>query len=294
MKHIAQLLIVCILAPFSLLPLRWSQAVGAKLGLFLIKCNRKRAHIAQCNLRSCFPEKRPEEIKQLVRLTAIESGKWFIESGYVWFRNPEYLIRKTTVKNPELLADAYAKQRGVVIILPHLGNWELLNFYVPQNYPFGAMYKPLDTAWFERIVLRSRCRAGTSMFPTNSSGVRRAMKSLKKSHTVAILADHLPSVEAGIYAPFFGRPALTGKLTQTLLKSNHSEIILASALRKPNGEGFEIEFHHVEDISGKSVAAAAAAINQAIEESIRLAPEQYQWVYRRFGKPPKAAVNIYK
>ncbi len=293
MQNIRFILTTCLLAPFGFIPLRWSQAIGGKLGLFLMKYNYKRAHIARCNLKACFPDKTDTEREELLRLNAIETGKWFMESAHVWFRHPKHLIQKVSVKNPEVLERAHQQKRGVVIVLPHMGNWELLNFYIPQHYAFAAMYKPIKSAWFEQLTFRSRSRLGTQMFPTNSKGVRQALKSMRNNNVLAILSDHLPSREAGVYAPFFGNPALTGKLTQSLVNSNQSEALLASVLRKPKGQGFEIIFQKIEGIHTKDNIEAATALNQAIEKSILLCPEQYQWVYRRFGNPPEGVKNIY-
>ena len=294
MQNFRFILIFCLLAPFGFLPLRWSQRIGQSLGLILIRYNKKRAHIARCNIRTAFPHMSHEEQEQLLKETAVESGKWFMESAYVWFRKPEYLCRKVTVTNPRLLDEAYKKQRGVVIVLPHLGNWELLNFYVPQHYPFGAMYKPVKSELFEKIIFNSRSRVGSSLFPTNPSGVRKALKALKNNTIVAILSDHLPSHEASVYAPFFNQPALTGKLTQRLVQSNHSEILLSTVLRKQNGEGFEITFYPVDGANVDDAILSATALNKSIEAAIIKAPSQYQWVYRRFAHPPEGTKDIYQ
>jgi len=293
MKNFKFLVMTALATPFGLLPLRWSQTIGSHLGKLAIRINKKRKHIITCNLRACFPEKNQNEQKKLLQNTAEEAGKWLMESAYVWFRPEEYLVSKVTVKNPEVLKAAFDKERGVIIILPHLGNWEALNFYVPQNYPFGAMYKPVKSKLIENMILKGRSKVGSSMFSTDVRGVRKAFKHLKKGGVLAILPDHLPSVRAGVYAPFFGLNAYTGKLTHSLAKYNNSEVILATVLRKPHGEGFEIEFHFVDGMNTDDEIAAATAMNLAIEKGIRLAPEQYQWAYRRFSRQPKGIKNIY-
>ena len=293
MKNLRFLMMTALARPFGLLPLRWSQIIGSHLGRLAIRINKKRKHIITSNLRACFPEKSEDEQKNLVQNTAEEAGKWLMESAYVWFRSTAYLASKVTVKNPEVLKTAFNKKRGVVIILPHLGNWEALNFYVPQNYPFGAMYKPVKSKLIENMVLKGRSKVGTSMFSADARGARKAFKHLKKGGVLAILSDHLPSVKAGVYAPFFGLNAYTGKLTHSLAKHNNSEVLLATVLRKPHGEGFEIEFYSVDGMNTDDEIAAATAMNSAIEKGIRLAPEQYQWAYRRFSRQPKGTKNIY-
>lgn len=293
MHTIQRFLIKCFATPFAFLPLRWNQAIGACLGRALIKQNKKRAHIALANIRCCFPEKSATQHREMLKQTAMEAGKWFLESGYIWFRHPDYLRSKVNAINPEVLETAHAKGRGVVIVLPHQGNWELLNFYVPQRFPFAAMYRPSNSPLLNDIILHGRSRMGGAMYSVDSRGVRQALKALKKNTVLAVLSDHLPSEEAGVHAPFFGRPALTGKLTHALIKRNQSEIILATVLRKPQGQGFDIHFEAIAGMGTNDDIVAATALNKAIEKSILLAPEQYQWVYRRFAKPPAGVESIY-
>jgi KDO2-lipid IV(A) lauroyltransferase len=293
MHSLQRFLIRCLIPPFAFLPLAWAQAMGSYLGLLLIMHNKKPQHIALTNFRACFRNETLELHQQRLKNTAIEAGKWFMESPYVWFRHPDFLVSKVTITNPEYLTTAYDKGRGVVIVLPHQGNWEMLNFCIPQQYPFGAMYRPTNSVLLEKVILDGRSRVGSDMFTANASGVRKALKALKNNKIVAVLSDHLPSEDAGVHAPFFGHPALTGKLTHTLAKYNQSEVLIATVIRLPKGEGFEVHFAPIEGMHTNDTIEAATALNQAIEKSILLAPAQYQWVYRRFAKPPVGVADMY-
>lgn len=293
MYALQRFFIFCLAAPFAYLPLRWSQCIGHYLGLLLIRCNKKRQQIALTNFSVCFPNETSEQHQLRLRATAIEAGKWFMESAYVWFRHPSYLVSKVSMHNTALLESSYRKGKGVVVVLPHQGNWEMLNFCIPQHYPFGAMYRPIKSPLFESIIFEGRSRVGTDMFAANPQGVRKALKSLKKGNIVAVLSDHLPSEDAGVYAPFFGRPALTGKLTHSLAKYNDSEVLIATVVRLATGKGFEVYFETLEGMRTNDSIAAATALNQAIEKSILRSPDQYQWVYRRFAKPPQGMTDIY-
>ena len=276
------------------MPLRWSQAIGAFLGVIIVKMNKKRKHIIECNLQACFPNKTKEEQQQLVKATAAENGKWVMETAHVWFGNPRKLKDCLSIKNPDLLEQAYHSGKGVLIVLPHLGNWEMLNVYIPQLYSgCASMYKPFASAMVEMIVSQQRKRVGTCMFGTDIKGVRQAFKHLKKGNILAILSDHLPSRKAGVYAPFFGLPALTGKLTHSLARYNQSEILLATVIRQPKGQGFEIEFSAINGLQTEDAIEAATHLNATIEKAILKAPEQYQWGYTRFNKQPKGIDTIY-
>lgn len=255
--------------------------------------NKKRLKIVQTNLLACFPKLTETQIKDLTIKVASESGKWMMESAGIWFGNAEKLRQRITDKNRKLMDNAFKKQKGVVVVLPHFGNWEMINFCMPQYYPCGAMYKGINSETVEQIILDSRSRLGGELFPANGKGVRQAFKHLKKGKVLVVLADHLPSRKAGVYAPFFGNPALTGKLTHTLIKHNQSEALVATIRRKPDAAGFELEFHPLEGMQTDDPVEAATYLNSAIEKAIMIAPEQYQWVYKRFDKQPRGEKDIY-
>ncbi len=288
-----KIVLTLLLAPFSFLPLKWSQFIGSKLGCYLLKKKPNRAHVALRNIQVCFPECSHNEHTTLLAQCAEGVGQWYLEAAYFWFRDPQIMLKSVDVINPEILQEAYAKGTGVVLIVPHIGNWEVLNLYLPQHYPFGAVYKPASNQSIEHTITAFRRRTGSSFYPANTAGIRQAIHGLRRGELVSIMPDHLPSKETGIHAPFFGHSALTGKLTRFLLGHTQAETILATAIRKPKGEGFEIAFEPV-SIDTRSEIAAATSINSAIENCIRLNPSQYQWVYKRFDHPPEGSENLYK
>jgi KDO2-lipid IV(A) lauroyltransferase len=294
MKKLKFLAISALALPFGMLPLRISQSMGSLFGRIAIKINKKRYRYTDANLKACFPELSENERETLVIKSAAEIGKWFSETAYVWFRKPEYFEDKIQVKNPEVMKQAYEKNSGVVVVLPHYGNWEVLNFYLPQNYPTGAMYKPIKSELMENIIFKSRSRVGNSLFSADSRGVRKAFKHLKQGKALIILSDHLPSKNAGVYAPFFGIPAYTGKLTHALANYTQSATVLAKVTRLEQGKGFEIEFEEIDGMHTENIYDAASAMNTAIEKAIRVKPEQYQWVYRRYGNQPRCFKDFYK
>ncbi|TNF34682.1 MAG: lauroyl acyltransferase [Gammaproteobacteria bacterium] len=294
LNNMSHLLLASALSVLALLPLRWAQAIGSGIGCLIYRLGRKRVHIARCNLQVCYPSLSDAEREAWVEQSFREAGKWFAEFGLAWVWPASWVNRKIRVHNQHLFDEALAQGRGVVLILPHLGNWELLNSWVSNRAPFAALYKPLESDWFERFVMWRRSRQDTVMAPVSSGGVRTIMKCLKQGYVTAVLSDHLPSTKAGVFAPFFGRPALTGKLTGALARANHSVVLSATVVRKPKGEGFELVFQPVDGLHDADEHKAAEALNRAIEQCIALAPQQYQWMYKRFSKRPEGVADIYR
>src|SRR5690606_36797570 len=141
----------------------------------------------------------------------IESGKTAAEMGamFLW-ENSRTLGLIESVENETLLDEAIAEKRGVVVMLPHLGNWEVLGPYLAQKGAFVALYRPPRDAGLETVLIEARPRTGMTPVPTNHRGIVRLFKELEKGATTAILPDQQPARKAGgLFAPLFEIEAYT-------------------------------------------------------------------------------------
>ena len=124
--------------------------------------------------------------------------------------------------------------------------------------------------------------------------VRRA---LRAGDIAGILPDQVPDEAGGAYAPFYGIPALTMTLLVRLQQKTGATVVLAFARRCDSeaGPGFEVVFREPDAaIYAEDMSEALAAMNRAIETLIALAPEQYQWEYKRFRRQPQGSPRIYQ
>jgi KDO2-lipid IV(A) lauroyltransferase len=65
------------------------------------------------------------------------------------------------------------------------------------------------------------------------------------------------------------------------------------ALRLPGG-GFKLVFTEADDaIYADDLQQSLAGLNRSIEAVVRVAPEQYQWEYKRFKRQPPGLPPVY-
>ncbi|MFC6670599.1 lysophospholipid acyltransferase family protein [Marinobacterium aestuariivivens] len=248
------------------------------------------------NIELCFPELDVEARERLVAESLEETGRAMAEMGMSWLWSPARSLGKVrAVHGESLIRDALDEGRGVLLIAPHLGNWEVLNLYVSNRYrPFTAMYKPPQLKLMDDLIRRRRARLGSAMAPANASGVRMVMKALKRGEMVGILPDQEPDRQ-GDFRPFFGVQALTMKLLPQLARQTGARVICGYAKRLPGGEGFELFFRAAEEgIGDPDLEKAAAAMNRSVEQCVRALPAQYQWEYRRFSRRPRGEPKLYR
>lgn len=272
---------------FSLLPLRWLQGIGGFLGLLVARArNSSPAFVIKRNLDLCFPEE-SEQWRTDTTLKCMRStGTGMLECAKTWGEPPSYsvgMIRK--VHNEAVIDEAIAAGKGTIAIVPHFGNWEFMNAWLNTKTPTTIMYKPGKNPGVDRFVLDARSRLDATLVPTDERGVKALFKSLRQNGFTAILPDHTPLEAGGIYAPFFGISTLTGVLTSKLVQKTKCSVIVMYCLRRPDGDGFEVHLTKPdENIYSDDLLTSVTALNKTVENVIRVAPEQYQWSYKRFKR----------
>ena len=115
-------------------------------------------------------------------------------------------------------------------------------------------------------------------------------------NSVLVLPDQVPRRKAGVYAPFFGQSALTMTLVHRLLRNNPCVILgTVQRLVEAGDMSYALRFEALDlTQNGDDAENVAAVMNAAIEAAVRRAPEQYQWEYKRFRRPPeKDKTSIY-
>ncbi len=208
-----------------------------------------------------------------------------LELGHAWMAPPEKVEASIlAVHGRDKLDSARAEGRGVIVLAPHFGNWEVLNFWLSSHFPFTAMYEPPKITELEPIIRHGRERMGAKLVPTNPRGVAALLKALKRSEAIGILPDQEPDWGSGVFAPFYGRDSYTATLLPKLVARTQARVVTGVALRIP-GKGFEIHFLDADErVYSADDTESATGVNASVEASIALDPAQYQWEYKRYRK----------
>jgi KDO2-lipid IV(A) lauroyltransferase len=279
------------------LPLFACRLLGRLAGLMLWIVPNKSRRITQVNIALCFPELSTAQQRKLVFNSLQHTGMLALETALIW-RKPYRLLKQymSTIVNLDLLEAAKVTDRGIVILLPHLGNWEIFSRYMPVEHDLiMALYEPPSITELESLIKTGREKDGAKLVPTNARGVSALLKHLRKGGITLILPDQVPDLNtnSGVFAPFFKQATYTMTLATQLAQKTNSHILAATAKRI--GSGFEIKFSKPEaSIYAGDALVAIAAMNRLVEQCVREMPEQYQWEYKRFKRRPDGAQSPYK
>jgi KDO2-lipid IV(A) lauroyltransferase len=227
------------------------------------------------------------EFHQLLRRTIAEAGRSIAELPWVWRRPvPEVLARVRQCYGLEHLEAARKNGKGLIMLTPHMGCFEIIALYLAAQMPMTIMYRPAKLTWLDRVMREGRTRGQMTLARTDVGGVRAMYKTLKRGETIGLLPDQVPGNGEGEWAEFFGRPAYTMTLVGRLMESSGAAVMMCYAIRLPQGAGYDIHFEPLNIAPEKSVAAQ---INAALEQVIRTCPEQYLWSYHRYKTPSGAS-----
>lgn len=254
-------------------------------GPLVYRFSKRERKVTDINLAEVYPELDPQAHRQLARESMIHSTATMLELGFAWMGSPQRVEASILeIHGRELLDEARAEGRGVIVLAPHFGNWEVLNFWLSSHFPFTAMYEPPKLAPLDPVIRQGRERMGASLVPTNPRGVAALLKALKRSQAVGILPDQVPSWGSGVFAPFYGRQAYTATLLPKLVARTDARVVTGVAKRVP-GQGFVIHFLAADErVYAADEAESAAGVNACVEQAIALDPAQYQWEYKRYRK----------
>lgn len=262
--------------------------VFAKSLAFLVNRLRlsKTSQTIELNLQIALPELDAQQRKLITQQAIRNELTSYFEFFHIWgSSNQKNIQRIHQVHGLDLLQEALAQQKGVVLIVPHFGTWEIMNAWIAQFTPMTIMYKPVKNPAADDFVRQARSREQANLVPTDESGVRQIFKALKQGGTTVILPDHTPNV-GGEMIPFFGIPLESSNLSAKLIQKTKASALLLYALRNEN-QGFDIHIEAIdEQIYESNANAGTAIIHREIEDLIRRYPAHYHWSYKRYKAHP--------
>jgi KDO2-lipid IV(A) lauroyltransferase len=267
------------------LPLAWQRALGRGFGTLARLANMREARIARRNLELMGVP--AAEHERLVRAILAATGSNLMETLRVWTHGQADNMRLVRdVRGHEKLMHALAQGRGAIVAAPHYGNWELLLQYLATQAPFSLVYRVPEKPMGDVFLRRAREGHNVTLVPAESTAMRPLFRALKAGELVGITPDQQPKLGAGVFAPFFGRQALTLTLIPKLAERSGAPVLLAWAEPVPGGFDIVIE-QAAPEIADPDVDRATAAMNADVEAVARRRLEWYQWTYKRWSKRPK-------
>ncbi|KAB1855700.1 lysophospholipid acyltransferase family protein [Acinetobacter tandoii] len=278
----------------AILPLSFLQRIALGVAYLLFHTNSSIKRITAINLRLAYPELNEQTLQKRLRLSIQSQCMTYIEFVKCWGMSPQYNFNLLkNIHGAALLEKALANQKGVIVVVPHFGCWELLNAWLNIYTQPMIMYKPDKIKGVNRYILNARQKFNATLVPTDETGIRQIFKHLKQGGLTVVLPDHLPKASGGIYSHFFQQNTLSATLVSKMAAKTQCNVIGLSCIRNPELSSFDVYCTELpQTILSKDLQQSVDSLNLAIQEMIQLAPEQYIWSYKRF-RNCYGNINVY-
>ncbi|MGJ7459963.1 LpxL/LpxP family Kdo(2)-lipid IV(A) lauroyl/palmitoleoyl acyltransferase [Halomonas sp. MA07-2] len=274
------------------LPWRLKLWVGKRVGLAAWRFARRRRHITETNIRLCFPERDEADQRRLVRETFIANGIGIMETATGWCRDPEHLRHRVTFKGQAHMARVQAEGKGALIIGVHFSTLDLGAALHSLYFRADAVQRPHDNPLFARFMGRARDPYFDAIIDRHD--LRGVVRRIKAGHAVWYSPDQDFGRDASVFAPFFGIPAATVKMTSRIARMTGAPVIPLIFHRNPDNRTYTLEYlPPLENFPSGDEVNDAAQINAFIEGAICRHPEQYLWLHRRFKTRPEGEPGFY-
>jgi len=274
------------------LPLRVQFALGRLIGALGLRFASARRHIAQTNIRMCFPQLDTAARNDLVRRTFVATGIGAVETAVAWFGDLQRYSARTTIEGLELLTAAQQRGRGVLLVGAHFTTLDLAGALLARATKLDVIYRYNKNPLIEHVMRRGRQRRYSGVI--ERSNAREVLNALKAGHTVWYAADQDYGRKVSVFASFFGVPAATITATARLARFNASPVLFISHFRDPERYTWSLHIRQLDgDYPTGDDVDDARMLNGIIEAEIRRHPDQYLWLHRRFKTRPAGEARPY-
>lgn len=219
-------------------------------------------------------------LEPTVRKAFDSYAEYWLETFRLGRYTPEYLRTSILAEDSvlEAMEEALAERRGVLVITPHFGLYDLGCAWMgARGWPTTTVTEVLRPRALYEWFTELRSKWGVQIVPAEKGQLtRRIGKILANGEVLALVADR-DLGRRGIWAELFGEET-TLPATPPVLMARKGIPLLAGAVYREGGQ-YRAYFQRVPyDNSGneeKDIANCAQVVARALESLVRKAPEQW-------------------
>lgn len=252
--------------------------------------------IALINLKHAFPEKSFKERKRIAKCSMKSMMMTFAEFIKSSRMTDNQILKRIKIEGQDIFDNAlYEKNKGIIAITGHIGNWEYMAFYFAINgYHPSIIVRPLDNPKLDVYMKSWREKRGMKCI-SRRGDLREIFNSLNDNSIVAFLCDQ--NYIEGIYVDFFGCPCATA--TGPVAVAIKTKIPIAITYCIPNGYGHhkivvsDIMYIEEKDSKEETIRHNTQRYTKKLEDIIRKYPENWLWVHPRWNTRPNGEPEIF-
>lgn len=273
---------------------QWCVLILARpLGWVMSVAMVRRRRVAERNLEQCFPEVDRRGRDALIGECFRSLGRTLFEIAWSWSGSDSLLRRLGRVEGIEHVKECVGRGQGVLLVTAHFTCLEIGARVAALRFDrAGAIYRPLRSPVLEWYQNRSRGRYTEALIVKQD--MRAAVRFLRSGGVLWYAPDQDFGPKRSVFAPFFGVPAATLVATERLAQLTRCAVIPMFPRYEQRSRKYVVTLYPpLEDFPTGDTVADLTRINALLEHHVRMAPEQYWWIHRRFKTRPPGEPAFY-
>ena len=285
--------LMAILRLICLLPRKGLLKVGKILGKIAYYIFKSRRYIIYRNIELCFPELKPHELQSLVFKHFEALGMMLIEMGLGRWASDQYLKKITVINGIEHLKKAQRNGHGVILLSAHFTTLEVSGRVLAANgLPFDSVYRKNRSDFITEIQRSGRERSVVDTI--EKQDIRKMVRNLRAGRTVWYAPDQSYNRKVAEIISFFGIPCMHTTALSRLARLGKAIVIPFFPRRLSDGT-YEISLlEPLKKFPGNNPVTDTKRYVDILEEQIKLCPEQYFWIHRKFKNLPSEYPDFYE
>ena len=264
------------------LPEKSAYALFRRGSAWLVKRNGKSVQRLRKNLTRVSPGLPEPQMQLLLEEGMASYMRYWCDT----FRFPNWdkdrINSTVTVTREDLLIDGIKSGRGVIVALPHAGNWDHAGaYFCLKGIHLVTVAERLKPERLFNEFLRYRQAMGMEVLPLDSRSIVTLAQRLREGHLIALVADRDLS-KSGIDVQFFGKPARM-PAGPAVLALKTGAIFLTAFVNYTN-QGIHITFDEIsipeDGTQEEKVSILVQKSANNFEEGIRKFPQDWHMLQR--------------
>ena len=267
---------------FSFLPYKKRIKLGSSFFLIFVSPLLGNSKRINENFSLVMPNLTNQEKKRLTRSINKNIGQTIFEL----FSPDDF---SDFAKNAKITGPGFKKLKSandlnqpIILVSGHYGNYDVVRAKLRyENIKVGALYKPLQNSYFNKLYLEKISKIGRPLFPRGRNGMNEMLKFLKTGNCIAVLFDQV--MGRGEPLSFFGKTAYTA--TSVAQMAMKYDALLIPFFAERQSDGFNFELHFDKPIVHSKPEKMTQQLNDLLEQRIRTKMDQWLWTHKRWKAP---------
>jgi KDO2-lipid IV(A) lauroyltransferase len=293
MKKCVSFLLMVLLYPLSLLPLRVHYFFANIFFFFVYHVFGYRKSTVYINLARSFPDLRYKELKPLARKFYRHFADLAAETLWYVAATPQQLAKRVGLEHPEQLKEYYEQGRSVLLLSGHMGNWEyylVTSVYADltwAGYPkeqMAIVYKALENSVMDRFFNRVRQKHRFGGLVESNRIARFMAQHRPEPWLYALVADQSPLPGSRYCVDFLHQKTLMMNGPEQLARTMNAAVAYYKMNKTGRGR-YLISVQHICYHPGELPdGGITAAYAKLLEANINEQPEIWLWSHKRWKR----------